>query len=171
MSDRLPPSPVHTPLPRRLPPLLRRTWYGLNQAFRQRVAHLGITPDQFSVLRWLTEGDPAGLTQRQLTDLMASDPNTITSILSRMERAALLVREPHERDRRAHRVRLLPRGRDVFEEASTIAVDLQTQVLAALPGERRAGFLAELETIANSCADALANSPAKKRARKHRERD
>lgn len=165
MSDRLPPSPVHTPLPRRLPPLLRRTWYGLNQAFRQRIAHLGVTPDQFSVLRWLSEGDPAGLTQRQLTDLMASDPNTITSILSRMERAALLGREPHERDRRAHRVRLLPAGREVFVEASKIAVELQTQVLSALPAERRAGFLSELEIIANSCAAALASSPAKKRVK------
>ena len=58
---------------RRMPPLLRRAWYGLNQAFRQRVSHLGITPDQFSILRWLHEGDPAGLTQREITDLMASD--------------------------------------------------------------------------------------------------
>ncbi len=162
MPDRLPPSPVHTPLPRRLPPLLRRAWYGLNQAFRQRVAHLAITPDQFSVLRWLSEGDPAGLTQRELSDLMASDPNTITSILSRMERAALLSREPHERDRRAHRVRLLPAGRDAFEQASRIAVELQTQVLAVLPPERRAGFLAELEIIANSCAAALESSPTRR---------
>jgi DNA-binding MarR family transcriptional regulator len=86
--------------------LLRRAWYGLNQAFRQRIAHLKITPDQFSVLRWLSEGDPLGLTQRAITDLMASDPNTITSTLSRMEAGGLITRQPHERDRRAHRVRL-----------------------------------------------------------------
>ena len=74
----VPPNPA-TSDRKRLPPLLRRAWYALNQAFRQRVAHLGLTPDQFSILRWLVEGDPAGLTQRQITDLMASDPNTITS--------------------------------------------------------------------------------------------
>src|ERR1043166_7463798 len=82
--------------PKRLPVLLRRAWYGLNQAFRQRIAHLDITPDQFSILRWLNEGDPRGLTQRTLTDLMASDPNTITSTLSRMEAAGLITRQPHE---------------------------------------------------------------------------
>src|SRR5688572_3780690 len=106
--------------PKRLPPLLRRAWYGLNQAFRQRITHLGITPDQYSILRWLSEGDPQGLTQRVITDLMASDPNTITSTLSRMERAGLVSRHPHELDRRAHRVRLQASGRRSFEKARKI---------------------------------------------------
>src|SRR5687768_18085147 len=85
---------------KRLPVLLRRAWYGLNQAFRQRISHLGLTPDQFSILRWLSEGDPQGLTQRTLTDLMASDPNTITSTLARMEKSRLITRTPHEQDKR-----------------------------------------------------------------------
>lgn len=145
------------PLPeaKRLPPLLRRAWYGLNQAFRQRTAHLAITPDQFSILRWLSEGDPAGLTQRQITRLMASDPNTITSTLARMEKAGLLVRGPHERDRRAHRVQLLPLGLETFEKARQIALRLQEQILAVLPEERREAFLEELAAIATSCAAAL----------------
>ena len=140
--------------PRRLPPLLRRAWYGLNQVFRQRTAHLGITPDQYSILRWLSEGDPAGLTQRQITELMASDPNTITSILVRMEKAELLRREPHERDRRANRVTLLPAGAEAFARAKAVALKLQAQVLTVLPEERREAFLEELEIIANACADA-----------------
>src|SRR4030095_56820 len=105
------------PSPRRLPPLLRRAWYGLNQSFRQRIAHLKITPDQFSILRWLSEGDPAGLTQRELTDLMASDPNTITSTLARMEAAGLISRRRHEKDRRAHRVRLRTKGLKTLGQA------------------------------------------------------
>jgi DNA-binding MarR family transcriptional regulator len=137
---------------KRLPPLLRRAWYGLNQAFRQRIAHLDLTPDQFSILRWLSEGDPQGLTQRALTDLMASDPNTITSTLSRMEQAGLIARHPHELDRRAHRVRLQAMGRRTFAKARQIALELQEQVLAALPVARRANFLKELETIADACA-------------------
>ena len=140
------------PAPKRLPVLLRRAWYGLNLAFRQRVAHLGITPDQFSILRWLSEDDPAGITQRRLTDLMASDPNTITSTLSRMEKSGLLARRKHEVDRRAHRVTLLPKGRRIFEKARKVAVELQAQVLSALPPGRRARFLDELESIADACA-------------------
>ena len=143
------------PVTRRLPVLLRRAWYGLNQTFRQRIAHLGITPDQFSILRWLSEDDPAGITQRRLTDLMASDPNTITSTLSRMEKSGLIERRPHERDRRAHRVRLLPRGQQIFDNARKIAVELQEQVLAVIPLEHRAGFLDELAAIAEACAAAV----------------
>lgn len=155
-------SAATAPTLRRMPPLLRRAWYALNQAFRQRVAHLGITPDQFSILRWLREGDPAGLTQRQITDLMASDPNTITSTLARMEKSGLITRKPHERDRRAHRVQIRAEGRRVFEQASVQALELQTQVLAALPSDRRECFLEELEIVADACAAAL-EKPAPKR--------
>jgi DNA-binding MarR family transcriptional regulator len=144
--------------PKRLPVLLRRAWYGLNQTFRQRIAHLGITPDQYIILRWLTEGDPNGLTQRALTDLMASDPNTITSTLTRMEKNGLLARVPHEHDKRANRVRIKPSGRRAFERARKVAVELQEQVLTVLPVTRREKFLSELETIASALA-ALAEKP------------
>ena len=150
------PPATTTAAPKRLPVLLRRAWYGLNQAFRQRIAHLGLTPDQFSIMRWLSEGDPQGLTQRALTDLMASDPNTITSTLSRMEKAGLLARQPHEQDRRAHRVKLRPAGLRVFEKARLIAME---QVLATLPASRRARFLEELEAIAEACGSPAGIAP------------
>ena len=98
--------PIDAPARRRLPPLLRRAWYGLNQAFRRRIAHLEITPDQFTVMRTLLEGDPLGLTQRELTQLMTSDPNTVASLLQRMEESGLVERKAHEKDRRAHRIKL-----------------------------------------------------------------
>ena len=156
MSEHPSPKPAKiSPTPRkRLPVLLRRAWYGLNQSFRQRIAHLGITPDQFSILRWLGEGDPVGLTQRTITDLMASDPNTITSTLSRMEKNGLIARQPHERDRRAHRVQMLAAGQRIFVKARKAAMELQEHVLGALPSGSRERFLEDLETVADSCATA-----------------
>ena len=64
---------MDSPLRRRLPPLLRRAWFSLNQAFRRLSAKAGITPDQFTVLRTLHEHEPAGLTQRELAEIMTSD--------------------------------------------------------------------------------------------------
>src|SRR6187397_402714 len=93
-------SPIDSPNRRRLPLLLRRAWYGLNQAFRRRIAHLGFTPDQFTVMRTLLEHE--GITQRELAQAMSSDPNTVASLLERMETNGLVQRDPHERDRRAH---------------------------------------------------------------------
>lgn len=146
--------PVDDPAQRRLPPLLRRAWYSLNQAFRRRVAHLNITPDQFTVLRWLHEYDPDGMNQRDLTDLMASDPNTVTSVLSRMEHAGLIDRRPDPDDRRAKRVRIQPRGQQIFIEARQVAVDLQVEVLSVLPENERDRFLAALEEVADAAREA-----------------
>jgi DNA-binding MarR family transcriptional regulator len=131
----------------------------MNQAFRQRIAHLGITPDQFSILRWLHEGDPRGLTQQTLTDLMASDPNTITSILQRMERSGLVSRHAHESDKRARRVRVEMAGRHAFSESLSLASKLQGQILETLPESRRERFLKDLEAIADACATSLEPQP------------
>lgn len=143
--------PIDSPSRRRLPPLLRRSWYGLNQAFRRRIAHLNITPDQFTVLRTLLEEDQIGLTQRELSRLMSSDPNTVASLLERMEKAAFVERLPHEKDRRAHRIRLLPKGRKTYEQARAIAVELQGEVLAVLPVSGRERFLEQLALVADAC--------------------
>ena len=145
------PEPLDSPGRRRLPPLLRRAWYGLNQAFRRRLAHLNLTPDQFTVLRILLEGDARGLTQRELSRLMSSDPNTVASLLERMEKAGLVQRTPHERDRRAHRIKLLPVGKKSYEAARVIAVALQGEVLEVLPETSRENFLEQLALVADAC--------------------
>jgi DNA-binding MarR family transcriptional regulator len=146
--------------PRRLPPLLRRAWYGLNQIFRQRIAHLNLTPDQFTVLRWLDAGDPRGLTQQELTKLMASDPNTVAALMKRMEAAGLISRSVHESDRRAHRVRLQPAGVRRFQAAAVVARALEKEVLRQLPVKARDQFLANLETVAAACQETLETTAA-----------
>ena len=155
------PLPIDAPERRRLPPLLRRAWYGLNQAFRRRIAHLGITPDQFTVMRTLLEGDALGLTQRELTQLMTSDPNTVASLLQRMEDAGLVQRKPHETDRRAHRITLLDEGREKYTAARTLAIELQAEVLEVVPKGRREEFLEELALVADACREAAERSPRK----------
>jgi DNA-binding MarR family transcriptional regulator len=136
---------------RRLPLLLRRAWYGLNQAFRRRIARMGVTPDQFTVLRTLSESDPRGITQSELTQAMSSDPNTVASLLERMQRAGWVDRQPHERDRRAHRILLRPRGAAKFAEAQDEALSLQADVLNVIPKAEREEFLDQLDRVASAC--------------------
>lgn len=137
--------------PRRLPPLLRRAWFSLNQAFRRRIAHLRLTPDQYTALRLLAEAGPTGLRQRALTPLMASDPNTIAALLDRMERAGWVRRNADPADRRALVVMLTRAGTEQFEQARKIALALQAEVLSVLPERERAPFLARLERVAEAC--------------------
>ena len=143
--------PIDAPERKRLPPLLRRAWYSLNQAFRRRILHLEITPDQFTALRILGEADAKGLSQRELTELMSSDPNTVASLVERMETNGLVQRRPHEKDKRAHRIRVLAKGKKTYAAARDIAVDLQKEILGSLPSDRCNRFLEELAQVADAC--------------------
>jgi len=155
--------PIDSPERKRLPLLLRRAWYGLNQAFRRQISHAGATPDQFTALRTLCEGDETGLTQSELTRAMSSDPNTVASLLERMEKNGWLERKPHETDRRAKRILILAAGRDKYAEVRNCAVDLQGDILANLPADRRDAFLEELTQVADACHAAATEAGRKNR--------
>jgi DNA-binding MarR family transcriptional regulator len=148
---------------RRFPPLLRRCWFNINQAFRRRIAYLGVTPDQYTAMRNLAEGNPKGLTQKDLTDVMSSDPNTIASLLERMEALGWVGRQRHESDGRAYRVQLRPAGQRKYEEALAHALELQAEVLSVLPEQRREEFLAQLERVADACRVAASRAGASPR--------
>ncbi len=156
--------PIDSPDRRRLPPLLRRAWFSLNQAFRRRILHLEITPDQFTALRILGEADQkgqTGLSQRELTEAMSSDPNTVASLVERMEGNGLIQRRPHETDRRANRIRIQPKGKKTYAAAREIAVALQHEVLGAIELEKRDAFLADLAEVADACRRAADDSVRK----------
>jgi len=146
--------PVDSPERRRLPLLLRRAWYGLNQAFRHLTTQVGITPDQFTVLRTLHEHDPLELTQSDLAERMSSDPNTIASLLRRMEQQGLIERRANPEDRRAHSLALTEAGQRKYGQVRRRAVGLQKTILSALPESSREPFLAQLELIGNACRQA-----------------
>jgi DNA-binding MarR family transcriptional regulator len=146
--------------------LLRRAWYGLNQAFRRRIAGSGFTPDQFTVLRTIRERPAGALTQRELSELMGSDPNTVASLLKRMEQLGWVGRERDPGDRRAHRLGLTPEGRAAYGRLRREAVALQAEAMESLPPAERERFLEMLEAVAETCqtlavsADRAADSRA-----------
>jgi len=151
---------IDSPERRRLPLLLRRAWYGLNKAFRRRIAHLRITPDQFTVMRTLLEKE--GITQRELAQAMSSDPNTVASLIERMELASLVRREPDTKDRRAHRLHLTPVGCRKYGEAREEALAMQIEILRALPVKVQDTFLRNLEIVAEACRLTAEKSPRRK---------
>ncbi|MBT5379411.1 MAG: MarR family transcriptional regulator, partial [Opitutae bacterium] len=145
-------SPLDDPDRRRLPPLLRKAWYSMNQAFRRRLSGEGITPDQFTALRWLAEKEGTQITQKNLTDLMSSDPNTIASLVKRMEDSNLLMREVSKKDRRANHLKLTQFGKAVHKRARQLAIELQEEVLCDLSGSESDRFLRLLEKVAIAAA-------------------
>jgi DNA-binding MarR family transcriptional regulator len=152
---------VDAPSRRRLPILLRHAWFSLNQTFRRRLAHTGVTPDQFTALRTLMEHEPQGLTQSGLNRLIASDPNTIAALVERMEGVGWITRVRHEQDRRANRLRLLPAGRKTYERVRQIAIALQTEVLGGWTERKREEFLEDLAGVAERCRKAASGEGKK----------
>jgi DNA-binding MarR family transcriptional regulator len=152
-------NPAMNPAAKSLPVLLRHSWYALNQAFRRRIAHLGLTPDQYTVLRNLS--DHPGLTQRELCARMASDPNTVASLTARMETEGWIERKVCPKDRRANRLRLLPAGKRKFAVALPIATALREEVSHFLQPDELQSFLNSMSGLATACHAALHRSPAK----------
>ncbi len=143
--------PIDSPERKRLPPLLRRAWYGLNQAFRRRISHTGATPDQFTALRCLVESKNEGITQRQLTTMMSSDPNTIASLVERLLAAGWIDRKRHAMDKRAYSLFILPDGIAKYEQLRDIAIELQSNILDSIAEDERDAFLKNLAIMADAC--------------------
>lgn len=148
------------------PPLLRRCWYGLNQAFRRRLRPVGLTPIQYTVLRNLAEAGPDGLTQSELNERMASDPNTIAGLLARMEKNGWVKRHADPRDTRAKRVQLTSAGRQLQRAAKGVAQALLGEIEPALQRSQWPGFLEQLEAVAAACQEA--NRPDQARSSRRR---
>lgn len=94
------------------------------------------------------------MTQRELTARMSSDPNTVASLLARMTEAGWVERKPHELDRRASRIRLLPSAEAMYVEVREVAIALQLEVLGVLPEAERERLLEQLDLVSSACRDA-----------------
>ena len=70
-----------------------------------------------------------------------------------MESNGLVKRRPHEKDRRANRVELMPKAKSKYEAIRQEAIELQGQVLEQLPKSDQEKFLSQLEIIAEACKD------------------
>ena len=117
---------------RRLPPLLRNCWNKLNASFKKRLLQIGITPDQYIVLRWLYEKHGGEINQSRLAKLMFTDANNISSLTSRMEKAGLLKRTNSKSDRRQKFLQITSLGKANFQACQPIAERLENEVLSGL---------------------------------------
>ncbi len=99
----------------------------------------------------LREHGPLRLSQSELAERMSSDPNTIASLVRRMERQGLIQRHTPPEDRRAYDLVLQPAGYRKFRQVRRRALVLQRRILSALPEAMREGFLTQLEIVANAC--------------------
>jgi DNA-binding MarR family transcriptional regulator len=95
-----------------------RTLGLLDRVMQPYFARFGITASQWAVLRALNRAEGDGLAGLRLTDLserLIIRPPSVTGVVDRLERLALVIRESLAGDLRAKQVRLTPKGRQLME--------------------------------------------------------
>lgn len=138
---------------KRFPLLMRSAWFGLNQCFRIRLKPIGLTPDQFTVLRWLYEKKGECIRPSDLAQLMSSDNNTITSIINRMETNGWVKRSPHIHDQRAKQLIIQEAGEALYFKGQAAAHTLEDEIMKSLSEAERLMYLEFMHKISQACLD------------------
>lgn len=89
----------------------------IKQKGREILTDFEITPPQFTALLILLEED--NLTISELSNEMYLACSTVTDLLDRMEKNALVKRVKDENDKRVSRIKVLEKGYNVLDEVLT----------------------------------------------------
>jgi DNA-binding MarR family transcriptional regulator len=103
--------------------------------FGERLEALKLTPPQAGILGVL--GRESGLSQQALADVLGMFPSRLVAVLDDMERAGLVERCQHPRDRRVSLLNLTATGKKTLQAVGRVAKQHEAELCAGLnPGER-----------------------------------
>jgi len=98
-----------------------------------RAKQRGTTRAQWIVLFRLRQQE--GLTQVDLADVLELQPISLVRLLDRLVEHGLLERRPDHRDRRANRLFLTQRGRQLVDDLDSLRDAIATDVLRDIPAD------------------------------------
>jgi DNA-binding MarR family transcriptional regulator len=110
-----------------------------------QVKHLGVTASQAMLLNFLAEEDR--ILSRSLGQKLQISSATMTGILDRLEKLALVERQPHPDDRRAILICLTEQGRSCAKEIHSIMVKANKEYLEGLGSETLSMFRETLKNL------------------------
>jgi DNA-binding MarR family transcriptional regulator len=108
-----------------------------------------LSPSQFNLLN-LLEGNPAGLSQTELSRELITHRSNVTGLVDRLEKRGLVRREDAAADRRAYRVTLTPEGTRLLEEVLPRYHEEVRRVCGHLSPRRAAELIADCRQIAQN---------------------
>ncbi len=119
---------------------------GLLRAFQEKYPE--ITVDYWVILNrlWLQDG----MIQTELARLTAKDNASMTRMLDGMQRKSLIKRQPDENDRRAYRIFLTQKGKELEAPLKTIAAENHARALKNLSEADVENLKGFLEIISNN---------------------
>ena len=95
---------------------LVRTTDALSRGGEEILKLVGLSPNQYNVLRILRGAGEQGLCCREVADRMVTRDPDITRLVDRLERRGLLTRSRNTKDRRIITVRITPAGQKTLKD-------------------------------------------------------
>jgi DNA-binding MarR family transcriptional regulator len=140
-------------LPYQMGFLLSRAAWAMNNCVNRMLKERGL-PDisvaHFAVLQALWEND--GLSISDLGEKVQLEKSTMTSLLDRMESAGLLRRDDHPTDRRAYKICLTGRGRELEPQLDQVATEAYDRLTRGIASK-------DLQTAIEVCRRLMENAP------------
>jgi MarR family transcriptional regulator, transcriptional regulator for hemolysin len=109
-----------------------RSW---RQAVDRRLKYLGVSQASWMTIAIAAKAN-SPLSQSELADRLGVEGATMVSMVDRLVKAGLVVREASATDRRIKRVVLTPAGLAVYEKVKTQAITLRKQLLANVDAKK-----------------------------------
>lgn len=145
------------PDPRMLGRLLGTIHRYARMNFQEALARIGFPEPALPYYMALLEAD--GLRQDELTGLCHRDPATTTRAVTRLEELGLVVRDVPADDRRAKKVTLTQKGRDMAPAVCAILDDWTRTLADGLTDEEVATTLKLLQHMADNACRAVDGEP------------
>jgi DNA-binding MarR family transcriptional regulator len=123
----------------------------------ERIRPAGVAIGQWAVLLFLWARD--GMTQAELSRLVAVEPPTVVRTIDRMVRDGLVTRAPDPDDGRLSRIYLTKRARSLRDELVPLAAAVNAEVLNGLTANEARTLRRLLTKLANNGGSASSNVP------------
>lgn len=131
--------------------IVHRADLRLNNYYQKVVNPFGITVDQWEILVVLWEQE--GITQKELAERLYKDQTNIARMLFKLEKKGFIHRVTHETDRRALRVYLTSKGRDIKDDILEPSIEAYKKTIAGLTEDEVDNFRRTLAVIYNNVKD------------------
>lgn len=118
---------------------------------------LGISPAQFPILLTLWEKD--GISQNELVEIADLRQATIANTLARMERDGLIERKAHPSDARSRLIFLSEKAKNLQEQATQIAKNINAGALSVLNDDEQAMFILMMNKVMAQQKQMIAQKP------------
>ncbi len=128
----------------------------MRRAFDERAREIGVTRPQWQVLSVLLRHE--GIKQGGLAEILEVEPITAGRMIDRMQDAKLVERKTDPADRRAWRLFLTPRGREIIDRLQPLAMETTEEALKGISEQDQADLLRTLDTMLENITGRPASS-------------